>query len=157
MIEQSKNRPFKFTGEGQAVYLRICQLERQVFTVEDDEKTVQDISAQEDVGAVCCNAAHGGEDKTFQGQPNIINRTLHVSTVVSACPNAALRTDSERHNNPFRNHGDISACIHLASKDESLICCHWICDGYVCDGSRRIKGSVVSGHSQRTTSGEGTS
>ena len=95
MTVQSKNRPFGFTKEGQAGYLRICHFKRQVFTVEDDEKAVQDISAQEDVGAVCCNAAHGREDKTFQGEPNIINRTLRVSTVVSACPNAALWTDSE--------------------------------------------------------------
>ena len=157
MIVQSKNRPFGFTREGQAAYLRICQLKRQVFTVEDDQKAVQHISAQEDIGAVSCNAAHGREDKSFQGQPNIINRTLHVSTVVSACPNAALRTDSERYNKPFRNNGDISARVHLAPKVGTFICCHRICDGYVCDGSRRIKGAVVSGHSQRTTSGEGTS
>jgi len=157
MTEQSKNRPYRFAKEGPTVYLRIGQLKRQVFTVEDDEKAVQDISAQEDVGAVRCNAAHGREDKTFQGQPNIINRTLHVSTVVSARPNAALRTDSERYNKPFRNNGDISARIHLAPKVGTFIYCHRICDGYVCDGSRRIKGAVVGGHSQRTTSGEGTS
>jgi len=157
MIVQSKNRPFRFTREGQVVYLRIRQLERQVFTVEDDEKAVQDISAQENVGAVCCNAAHGREDKTFQGEPNIINRTLRVSTVVSACPNAALWTDSERYHKPFRDNGDISARIQLAPKIGTFICCHRICDGYVCDGSRRIKGAVVSGHGQRTTSGEGTS
>ena len=154
---QSKNRPFGFIREGPTVYLRICQLKRQVFTVEDDEKAVQDISAQEDVGAVCCNAAHGREDKTFQGEPNIINRTLRVITVVSAFPNASLRTDSERYNKSFRNNGDISARIHLAPKAGTFIRCHRICDGYVYDGSRRIKGAVVSRHSQRTTSGEGTS
>ncbi len=156
MTVQSKYRP-RFTIVEIAVSLRICQLKRQVFTVEDDEKAVQDISAQEDVGAVCCNAAHGREDKTFQGEPNIINRTLRVSTVVSACPNATLWTDSERYHKPFRDNGDIGARIHLAPKDGTFICCHRICDGYVCDGSRRIKGAVVSGHSQRTTSGEGTS
>jgi len=67
MTVQSKYRP-RFTIVEIAVSLRICQLKRQVFTVEDDEKAVQDISAQEDVGAVCCNAAHGREDKTFQGE-----------------------------------------------------------------------------------------
>ncbi len=157
MIVQSKNRPFWFTKERQAVYLGIFQFKRQVFTVQDDEKAVQHISAQEDVGAVCCNAAHRREDKTLQGEPNIINRTLCVSTVVSACPNSALRTDSERYNKPFRNNGDISARVHLAPEDENLNCGYWICNGYICDGSWRIKSAVVSGHSQRTTSGEGTS
>jgi len=154
---QSKNPSFGFTRDGPTVYLRICQLERQVFTVEDDQKAVQHISSQEDIGAVCCNAAYGREDKTFQDEPNIINRTLCVSTVVTACPNAALRTDSERYNKPFRNNGDISARIHLAPKAGTFIRCHRICDGYVCDGSWRIEGAVVIGHSQRTTSGEGTS
>jgi hypothetical protein len=157
MIVQSKNQPLWFTKVGPTVYLRICQIERQVFTVEDDQKAVQHISAQEGIGAVCCNAAHGYEDNTFQGEPNIINRTLCVSTVVTACPNAALSTDSERYNKPFRNNGDISARIHLAPNAGTFIRSHRICDGYVCDGSRRIKGAVVSRHSQRTTSGEGTS
>lgn len=57
----------------------------------------------------------------------------------------------------FRNNRDIGARIHLAAKTGTFVSCHWICDGYVRDGRRRIKGAVVSGHSQRTTSGEGTS
>ena len=97
------------------------------------------------------------EDKTFQCEPDIVNRTLCVSTVVTACPNAALRTDSERRNKSFRNNGDIGACIHLAPNAGTFIRSHRICDGHICDGSRRIKGAVVSGHNQRTTSGEGTS
>ena len=39
---------------------------------------------------VCGNTAYGREDKTFQDEPDIINGTLCVSTVVTACPNAAL-------------------------------------------------------------------
>ena len=154
---QSKNPSFGFTRDGPTVYLRIFQLERQVFTVENDQKAVQYISPQENIAAVCCNTAYGREDKIFQGEPDIINCTLCVSTVVTACPNAALRTDSERYNKSFRNNGDISACIHLAPSAGTFIRSHRICDGYICDGGRRIKGAVVSGHSQRTTSGEGTS
>ena len=87
---QSKNRSFGFTTDGPTVYLRIFQLERQVFTIENYQKAVQYISPQENIGAVCCNTAYGREDKAFQGEPDIINRTLCVSTVVTACPNAAL-------------------------------------------------------------------
>jgi hypothetical protein len=74
-------------------------------------------------------------DKTFQGEADIINRMLCVSTVVTTCPNAALRTDSERYNKSFRNNGDIRACIHFAPNAGTFIRSHRICDGYICDGS----------------------
>ena len=89
-------------------------------------------------------------------EPDIINRTLFVSTVVTACPNAALQAlIPSGSNKSFRNNGDISACIHFAPNAGTLTRSRRICDGYICDGSRRIKGAVVGGHSQRTTSGEG--
>ena len=101
-------------------------------------KKVPRIGYLEDVGAVYCNTAYGREDKAFQGEPDIINRTLCVSTVVTACPNVALRSDSERYNKSFRNNGDISACIHFAPNAGTFIRGHRIYDGYICDGSRRI-------------------
>ena len=83
MIVQSKNQPFWFTKAGRTDILRICQLKRQILTVENDQKPVQYVAAQEDIGAVCCNAAYGREDKTFHCEANIINRTQCVSTVVT--------------------------------------------------------------------------
>ena len=61
---QSKNPSFGFTRDGPTLYLRVFQLERQVFTVENDQEAVQYISPQENIGAVCCYAAYGREDKT---------------------------------------------------------------------------------------------
>ena len=91
--------------------LRVLQVVRQAFTIEDDNEVVQYISAQENIGAVSRDAAHCGKVKAFQREPDIIDWPLRVSPVVSAGPNAALRTDSELSNKPLRNNGDIGARI----------------------------------------------
>jgi hypothetical protein len=53
---------FLFSKEGQAVYLRIFHFKSQILTVEDDEKPVQHISTQQDIGTVCGYTAHRREE-----------------------------------------------------------------------------------------------
>ncbi len=57
------------------VHLRIFDLKSQSLSVQDGDEAIQNISPDQNIGAVGSDATHGSKIKTLDEQLDVINRT----------------------------------------------------------------------------------